>query len=185
VARLRAELRADADVLTALAPTRARAETLFARTQVAFARHEARLLARAAQGRLVEGHGDLRPEHVCMMRRPLVIDALEFDARLREVDPLDELAGLALECELAGAAWIGPRLIGGCAAVLGDAADPLLVALYTLKRAWLRARLAMAHLLDPHPRTPERWPALAGRHLAHAEEALRALEPMHLRTRAA
>jgi aminoglycoside phosphotransferase family enzyme len=29
-------------------------------------------------GKIVEGHGDLRPEHICLERRPVIIDCLEF-----------------------------------------------------------------------------------------------------------
>ena len=43
--------------------------------------------------------------------------------------------------------------------------------------ALLRARLALAHLLDAHPRTPERWPALARWYLDHAWRLLTAEPP--------
>jgi aminoglycoside phosphotransferase family enzyme len=130
------------------------------------------LQERAEHGRIVEGHGDLRPEHVWLTDPPVVIDCLEFSAPLRQVDPFDELAFLALECGLAGADWIGERLVTGCAAALGDAPSPALMAIHTAQRALLRARLAMAHLLDPQPRTPERWPLQAGRYLGRALDAL-------------
>ena len=130
------------------------------------------LCQRAAQRRIVDGHGDLRPEHVCLLRPPVVIDCLEFNERLRQVDPFDELAFLALECEVAGAAWIGPRLIAGCAAALGDHPGAVVLQLYTAYRALLRARLTIAHLLDPRPRTPERWAPQAQRYVNHALCAL-------------
>jgi len=134
--------------------------------------HASTLRARATQGRIVDGHGDLRPEHVCLLRPPVVIDCLEFNAALRQVDPFDELAFFALECELAGAAWIGPRLIDGCRAALGERPDAQLLPLYTAYRALLRARLALAHLLEPQPRTPKRWLPLARRYVARARVAL-------------
>jgi aminoglycoside phosphotransferase family enzyme len=109
---------------------------------------------------------------VCLLQPPVVIDCLEFNAALRQVDPFDELAFLGLECELAGAEWIGPRLIDGCAAALGERPDRSLLALYTAYRALLRARLALAHLLEPQPRTPERWQPLARRYMARARVAL-------------
>lgn len=142
------------------------------RFDLALQRHAGMLGARAAQGHIVDGHGDLRPEHVCLLRPPVVIDCLEFNAALRQVDPFDELAFLGLECELAGMAWIGPRLIDGCSAVLGERPDRCLLALYTAYRALLRARLALAHLLEPRPRAPERWQPLARRYVARARLAL-------------
>ena len=39
---------------------------------------------------------------------------------------------------------------------------------YRISRATLRARLAIAHMLDPKPRTPEKWPRLARTYLAIA-----------------
>ena len=45
-------------------------------------------------------------------------------------------------------------------------------------RAMLRARLAMAHLLDPQPRTPQRWPPQARRYVAVALAALDALDAL-------
>lgn len=135
-------------------------------------RDGALLQARARCARIVDGHGDLRPEHVCLLQPPVVIDCLEFNPALRAVDPFDELAYLGLECALAGAAWIGPRLVAGCAAQLGEQPCAGLLPLYTAHRALLRARLAMAHLLDPAPRTPERWAPLAQRYIGAARTAL-------------
>ncbi|MFZ2650308.1 MAG: hypothetical protein WA210_09400, partial [Burkholderiaceae bacterium] len=82
--------------------------------------HASLLGERATRGHVVDGHGDLRPEHVWLLVPPVVIDCLEFNAALRQVDPFMEVAFLALECEMAGAPWIGPRLLEGIAAALGD-----------------------------------------------------------------
>jgi uncharacterized protein len=138
----------------------------------ALLRHRPALHERAARGRIVDGHGDLRPEHVCLLPTPVVIDCLEFNARLRQVDMFDELAFLGLECEMAGASWIGPRLIDACARGLADAPPPTLVPLYTAYRALLRARLAVAHLLDAQPHTPARWVPLAQRYIERSRQAL-------------
>jgi aminoglycoside phosphotransferase family enzyme len=136
------------------------------------------LQARAAQGRVLDGHGDLRPEHVCLLQPPVVIDCLEFNEALRQVDPLDEIANLGLECELAGAPWIAVRLFDGLALALGDRPRPELLHLYTAQRALLRARLALAHLLDPVPRTPDKWPVRARRYIERALTALDAIDAL-------
>lgn len=159
LARLAHELAIDRSVLgDPRGPTGLpEATPLLARAQAALAEAGPVLDARVQAGGIVDGHGDLRPEHVCLLARPLVIDALEFNAALRAVDPLDELVGLALECERLGAPWIGPRLLAGCAAVADSAPKAQLVALYRQLHALRRARLAMAHLQEPMPRTPARW----------------------------
>lgn len=139
----------------------------------ALGRHAGLLADRCDSRHIVDGHGDLRPEHVCLIEPPVVIDCLEFNAQLRQVDPLDEIAFLGLECAMADAPWIGPRLLEGVGPFLGETAQPELVALYTAQRALLRARLAMAHLLDPIPRTPQKW---APKAQSYVQRALRALD---------
>ncbi|MBY6243555.1 hypothetical protein K3F48_20605 [Methylosinus sp. Sm6] len=130
---------------------------------------------RVRAGRVVDGHGDLRPEHICFCDPIAIFDCLEFNRRLRQVDPFDELAFLDIECALLGADDFGPRLIAETAARLGDAPSPALVSLYGACRAALRARLAIAHLLDPHPRQPEKWEPLAARYLRLAEARMAAI----------
>ena len=126
------------------------------------------LRERARRQCVRDGHGDLRPEHVFLLQPPVVIDCLEFNPQLRQVDPFDELAYLGLECAVAGAPGLGPQLIARVAQALHDPPHPALVPLYTVHRALLRARLAMAHLLDPQPRAPEKWTPLAQRYIAAA-----------------
>jgi uncharacterized protein len=47
------------------------------------------------------------------------------------------------------------------ARALDDDASSELFRFYRSYRAMLRARLSIAHLLDAHPRTSEKWPRLA------------------------
>lgn len=135
--------------------------------------HEPLLRQRADGGHVVEGHGDLRPEHVCLLEPPVMIDALEFNAAFRQIDPLDEIAFLGMECEAAGAAWIGPQLAQRVAGALGDVDAVALITTYTAFRALLRARLAAAHLLEAPPRRDGRWLPQAQRYVALALNALR------------
>ena len=127
---------------------------------------------RVRAGCVVEGHGDLRPEHVNFSDGMAIFDSLEFNAELRQVDPFDEIAFLGLECAQLGAPEIGSQLAEAVAERLGVCVPERLIPLYAAWRAVLRARLAVAHLLDPTPRTPEKWEPLASRYLALAEKAL-------------
>lgn len=126
------------------------------------------LAQRADGGWIVEGHGDLRPEHVCFVDPLAVIDCLEFSRPLRLVDPFDELSYLALECSQAGAPWVGRILFDCLSQPLGGLPPSRVLAFYRAYRGCLRARLAVAHLDDPHPRQPEKWLPLARRYLALA-----------------
>ena len=126
----------------------------------------ARLLAeRVLMRRIVDGHGDLRPEHVCLGDPVRIIDCLEFNRRLRMVDPFDEIAFLCVECERFGAAWAGEYLRRRMVHALHDGDSEELFIFYRCHRATLRARLAIAHLLEPDPRTPEKWAPLARTYL--------------------
>jgi aminoglycoside phosphotransferase family enzyme len=125
--------------------------------------------SRVREGRIVEGHGDLRPEHVCMTDPVAIIDRLEFDRALRLVDPFEEVAFLGLECARLGAPWAHAVLTGRVAAGLGAAPTEAVAAFHWTNRALLRARLALAHLREPHPRTPRKWRPLARRYLALAQ----------------
>jgi len=109
-------------------------------------RERALLEARVRGGRILEGHGDLRPEHICLAPDPVVIDCLEFNRELRTVDPADELAFLAMECAYLGAPAVGDLLACTCLAAIGDAPAARLATFYRLYRATMRARLAIWHV---------------------------------------
>ena len=121
--------------------------------------------------RLVEGHGDLRPEHVGLVDdEPVIIDCLEFCRDFRITDPVDELAFLGLECERLGADWIGPRLLARYGEDTGDRPPSATVELYAACRALLRAKLCVWHLRDAEVRSTTAWPAAALGYLALAAD---------------
>lgn len=130
------------------------------------------IASRLSAGCIVDGHGDLRPEHIYLGPPVAIIDRLEFDDRLRRTDPFDELAFLAIECGMLGANWIGRRLIDGVSTRLNDRPPAELLNFYRCYRAALRARLTIEHLRDQAPRTPERWPRQARAYLRVAQHAL-------------
>lgn len=141
-----------------------------------------RLAARVRGRRIVDGHGDLRPEHIWVDHEVRIIDCLEFNTRLRTVDPFDEIAYLTLECERLGAAGAGQYIGKGVERGLHERLPPGLFLFYRSYRATLRARLAIAHLLEAKPRTPEKWPRLARAYLGIAARDAAKLEAL-LRTR--
>jgi uncharacterized protein len=141
--------------------------------QTAFLDRRGSLLdERAEGGRIVEGHGDLRAEHVYLGPPPSVIDCLEFDRGLRTLDPVDDLGFLWLDCERLGWAAAGEYVMDGYCRVTGDRPPGELLGFYRSYRALLRARIAIRHLLDEDPGDPARWRgaaliwlALSRRHL--------------------
>jgi uncharacterized protein len=143
------------------------------------------IVAKRLHGRhIVDGHGDLRPEHIWLGDPVRIIDCLEFNPRLRAVDPFDEIAFLSLECQRLGAAWAGRYIRRRAERSLHNGLSEALFLFYRCYRATLRARLAIAHLLEPNPRTPEKWPRLARLYLRIAAADATKLERL-LRTRKA
>lgn len=99
--------------------------------------------------RLVEGHGDLRPDHVYLGSPPAFIDCLEFDRDLRIVDPVDEIAFLGMASAAMGGPQVGPTFLEAYEAVTGDHPPPRLLAFYEAVRAGTRARLAALRSMEP------------------------------------
>lgn len=100
---------------------------------------------------VVDGHGDLRPEHVFIGsagNAPCVIDCLEFDSRLRRLDPVEELAFLALECTRLGASQIAWEVVRGVQSAMGDPVPDSVLYFYMSLRAATRAKITAWHLRD-------------------------------------
>jgi uncharacterized protein len=142
------------------------------RVEARFSAAKELLGARVADGHVVDGHGDLRPEHICLTQPIAIFDCLEFSAALRQVDPFDEIALLGVECAQLGAPRLLRRFTQGLAKRLDCAPPWELTAFYAAWRATLRARLSMAHLSEPSPREPAKWAPLANRYLDIAAHAL-------------
>lgn len=139
--------------------------------QCAFLEQHAGLLdQRVRDGRIVEGHGDLRPEHICLRPRLAIIDCLEFSRDLRTLDAADELGYLALECERLGAPWAGDVLFAAYTAITGDAPGAALVHFYQSYRACLRAKIAIWHLKEERFRRSPKWTRRAIEYLRLAVE---------------
>lgn len=147
------------------------------RAQRHFLSRRAHLIADRARGRaIVEGHGDLRPEHIWLTDPVTIIDCLEFDVTLRAVDPFDEIANLCVECERLGGTWASAYLRRRAINTLHNNLNEQLFTFYRCNRATLRARLTIAHMLESHPRTPEKWPRRAREYLAIAARDAARLE---------
>jgi len=135
--------------------------------------HDELLAARGREGRIVEGHGDLRPEHISLGPNPVIIDCLEFNREYRIVDPLDELSFLLMECDRLGAGELESDVLGVYRDVTGDEDDGSLIAFYKSHRALLRAKLAYWHTTDESVDRHDRWLERANNYLHRAEQCIR------------
>jgi uncharacterized protein len=167
--RLAAQAAANALVLAGL--DAARSAHLLRMQQAALGKLAATLDARAAGGCVVEGHGDLRPEHIWLADPPAIIDCLEFDRDLRIVDRAEELCVLELECARIGHADAGHWLLGACLERLADRAPPALLDFYRTHRAAHRAKLYVWRASEPDGGTPAQWRSRAAQYLDTAMDA--------------
>ena len=124
---------------------------------------------RAREGRIVEGHGDLRPEHVCLEIEPVIIDCLEFNREFRILDAADEIAFLAMECERLGGHAVSDAIFEAYRNISDDDPPERLVDFYKSYRACVRAKLAALHLRDPLVSDPQKWAGLTSDYLNIAE----------------
>ncbi|MCU0904137.1 MAG: hypothetical protein MUE83_09710 [Tabrizicola sp.] len=132
------------------------------------AQQEPEIAAREAAGLVIEGHGDLRPEHVCLTDPPVIFDRVEAARELRVIDIFDEVGYLAAECTLMGRPDLASSLMSGLQDAGFAPPTPALQATYAMFRLVTRARLAIDHLRDPDPPTPAKWPARARDYLTEA-----------------
>jgi aminoglycoside phosphotransferase family enzyme/predicted kinase len=118
----------------------------------ALANHADRFAARVEEGRIREGHGDLRLEHVYFLPPPdgiVAIDCIEFNDRFRNGDTAGEAAFLAMELEAARR----PDLAAAFLARFAEASDDFglygVLDFYLSYRAWVRGKIAAFLSSDP------------------------------------
>jgi uncharacterized protein len=139
--------------------------------------------ARIADGRVVDAHGDLRPEHVFLTAEPQIIDCLEVSGELRLLDSAAEVAFLALECERVGHHSLASRILELYRRHSRDDIGNDILDFYRALRAFVWAKLAAWHLDEElAPEAAAHWRARAQWYLdvaahgltaVHAHEALR------------
>ena len=89
----------------------------------------------------VEGHADLRAEHVVLEVPLQIVDCVEFDARLRIRDPASDLAFLVMDLEANGRPDFAERLVRAYRDAGGSVPPEHLIAFYAMERALVRAKV--------------------------------------------
>ncbi|HEX6745163.1 MAG TPA: AAA family ATPase [Solirubrobacteraceae bacterium] len=158
-AALRAAVRTTLDDLEADAGAEiddGRVPTLRVLMEAALAARRAELLERGRRGLVVDGHGDLRAQHVLVTDPVQVVDALEFDAALRIADVSCDLGFLVMDLEGVGADDLATALVDGYREAGGDPGDRQLLATMGCYRALVRAKVDLARGGHGHGRARER-----------------------------
>ena len=105
--------------------------------------HARTFAARANRGRVRDGHGDLRAEHVLLGDRVRIVDCVEFDPALRELDVADDLAFLVVDLTAGGGQRFAALLVRSYRDAGGDPGPDSLIAFYAAYRALVRAKVAL------------------------------------------
>ncbi|HUG66551.1 MAG TPA: AAA family ATPase [Pirellulaceae bacterium] len=132
---------------------------------------------RVRNGRIVEGHGDLRPEHIYFNPLPLIIDCIEFNREFRTLDVVDELAFLAMECDFLGADDITAPIFERYFEESGDSPPGQLIDFYRIYRACVRAKVSALRAEQLGGEAREGLLVSANKYLALADRYSRTLGP--------
>jgi len=127
---------------------------------------------RRREGRVRECHGDMHRGNIALVDdEPIFFDGIEFNAELRWIDTMSELAFLVMDLEEAGAADRGRRLLNRYLELSGDYAGLLVLDFYKVYRAMVRAKVAAIRLgqEDVEPDEAQRDREDFERYLALAE----------------
>ncbi|MGY2059749.1 bifunctional aminoglycoside phosphotransferase/ATP-binding protein [Nocardia gipuzkoensis] len=128
------------------------------------------LTERLADGRIVDGHGDLLAEDIFVVPDGFrILDCLDFDDELRYVDGLDDAAFLAMDLEFLGHPKESDAFLNAYLDAAEDSPPPSLRHHYIAYRAMVRAK-------TDHIRAGQGDAEAAGRAERHLDLAVEHLE---------
>lgn len=125
---------------------------------------------RVTHGKIIEAHGDLKPEHICLLPRPAIIDSLEFNRELRIMDIAEELSFLDMECEIMGDFITGRQFFDTYEKVTNDDIPGSLILFYKTKKALLRTWLVASHVMEAGYKEEPKWLEKANTYLQLAKK---------------
>jgi aminoglycoside phosphotransferase family enzyme len=106
--------------------------------------HGRELERRAKRGRVRDGHGDLRAEHVLLTRSLAIVDCIEFDAGRREIDVGADLARLRVDLAGRGGPAIGDELVVAYRRAGGDPGNDCLLDFWSAYHSQVAARIVLS-----------------------------------------
>ncbi len=144
-------------------------------------RRKALFAKRISAGRIRDGHGDLRCEHIYFLDDGTIqiLDCIEFSDRLRHIDVASDLAFLAMDLAFQGHAPLARRLISLYCRRTGDFELLTFLAFYTSYRAMVRCKVNCIQLENTRPSEADQHRLIDGarRYLALADGCVRQYGP--------
>ncbi len=109
---------------------------------------------RARDGRVREGHGDLRAEHICLEKNPVIFDCIEFSEEFRYCDAASEIAFLSMDLDYLGVPTLSNYFVTSFQNLTKDPGLSRLLPLYKAYRACVRGKVET--LKSREPEVPEK-----------------------------
>ncbi len=96
---------------------------------------------RVRDGRVREGHGDLRAEHICLEEDPVIFDCIEFNEEFRYCDAASEIAFLSMDLDYLGVPMLSEHFVQSFQNRTKDLDLLRLLSLYKTYRACVRGKV--------------------------------------------
>ncbi|MBI4343071.1 MAG: AAA family ATPase [Candidatus Omnitrophica bacterium] len=159
--------------------------------------HEPLLTRRVREGRIIDGHGDLRCENICLpapsrsrhhvaarqagLTSPVIFDCVEFQPAFRCADLANDFSFLVMDLEFRGRADLAAALVDRYRRRLSEPTFEAVLPFYRCHRSLVRGKVRGFAWLQ-HPRTAEgrRIRSLSRRHFQLAVRYARAFAPPRL-----
>lgn len=127
---------------------------------------------RVAQGRIVDGHGDLLAQDIfCMDDGPRILDCVEFDSRFRWGDVLYDTAFLAMDLEHLGRPDLARRFLAAYREFSAETHPESLEHWYVAYRALVRAKIACLRAAIGDPAAPGEAESFCEQAARHVDQA--------------
>jgi len=123
------------------------------------------LAQRVRQRRIIDGHGDLRCENICMTDPVTIFDCVEFEPAFRCGDVINDFSFLLMDVEFRGRGDLAGALVACYRRRMHDRAGERLLPFYQCHRSLVRGKVR-ALAWQQHPRTAagRRMQQLSRRH---------------------
>lgn len=116
-------------------------------THKRFRRLRGQLEARRREGAIRECHGDMHRGNIVVIDgEPLIFDCIEFNASLRWIDTISEIAFLTMDLAEAGEQALARRFLNRYLEVTGDHGGLAVLRFYQVYRALVRAKVCAIQL---------------------------------------
>ncbi len=108
------------------------------------------LVARRTEGHIRECHGDMHLGNIALVDGALLIfDGIEFSPALRWIDTMSEIAFLTMDLQEKKQADMAQRFLNSYLAITGDYEGLMVLPLYQVYRAMVRAKVDAIRLQQP------------------------------------